>query len=165
MAIWTEYHNSWSPDPAEFVDRASANIRVAFPVIGLTEVDGVLRLLRSIGHGVAADTLLGEYLELRGREWVGLDWREHALGSDLSPETKVAVDAFRRPPSDDRSIVEILSKILETNGWSPVDVERLKAFTADDYYQAFRNYEGGNLAAIIGRALDFMGADDSIAIA
>lgn len=162
-AAWKIYRSSFDDNEKEFIENLAAAFRPNMEIMSLRDLQSVVSVLRGFDQNTQADAFVDEYLSVvdsMKAEWSAdalYAFKEDALTSDLTDEYLVAKLRQVLSPEDldKRSLAQVVRSLMPQQGWNEEDIIRLDSFTADDYYDFFKNERSGDLYYLVKKCLSF----------
>ena len=158
--IWDIYHGSFKDNEADLVKAIKDRLLEGAKWIGVTNVDGVVRLLRELKRNDLADELVDHWIEVIARldvEKLNLEAEplsRHVQDEAFRKKLATAFMALRERPTLDA----VIRKIAEDGGWNAVvDEQVLSEASSKDFYHFFKSIEDKHLHKYVKACLQFGG--------
>lgn len=156
--IWDIYHGSFKDNEADLVKAIKDRLLEGAKWISVTNVDGVVRLLRELKRNDFADELVNRWIEVTGRldvEKLNLEAEplsRHVEDESFRKKLAAAFMALRGRPTLDA----VIRKIAEGGGWNAVvDEQVLSAASPKDFYHFFKSIDDRSLHKYVKACLQF----------
>jgi len=151
---WDIYHNSFKENETEMVRTISDAFIFNFKFLSPRHLDSCVRLLKELGRETEAKELIEFYMQGRAEEKEFFDLTRYTAGIG-DPDVRAALSQRFASFVDQRSPVDVLAKIGQSDGWGSEDIALLSKLTEADFEQIFRNQDSAQLTDIIRAALKF----------
>ena len=161
-AAWRLYHDTLEPNDEVFISALSKAFKNNVAQVSVGNADGAISVLRDIGQEQKAKELVAYYLA-NIKEDSAFD-PSNLFQPIQDSEFSAAVAERLEEKTDSRQLVDVLLSIVQRSGWSPGDEKKLASSTVDDFYEAFRSYQGEHLTSLVKVPLTFGFKEEGIRV-
>ena len=154
---WRLYHDSLDDNAAEIVDIFDRTFDRAAQRITSNNLDATVCLLRDLGFGDLADSLINRYIQIRANDVAVFDPDESGIGAplrdaQLKERFRAHYERVHHPPGLEPS----LASIARGRGWSQEEIAALSRASVDELYRIFKS-AGKRMDSMAKRCLEFEG--------
>ncbi|UQY43294.1 hypothetical protein [Mixta hanseatica] len=155
---WSLYHDSFENNESEVVDGLMQSFESNYRNISPGNLDGLIELMRCLNRNNEASILIKKYIEGRKDERELFNIHSRELIRALKDGE--LIDAFNdfyssSPKVKTESLLDILIRLSQTNGWSDKDIEILSKASIEDFYSTFKASKGQGVHGVVEAALQF----------
>ena len=153
---WRVFHDSFDDNDEEFVHEVIEKVKENMEYIGLDHLDSAAWVLRELGRGNEADSLIELFIKLHKDDTSIFDSGSSFM--TFPPKDPVIKRRFAEVYAQNvtkPSVPEVLRRISENPNWSTKDEEAIADYSADEFYKLFKATKGPELDSIIQVCLDF----------
>jgi hypothetical protein len=152
---WDLFHYSFDDNAEELVEKMYEAVKNHAKHISQSNLSASLMLLRGLGADKKADELLEMVISSNNDpEYFNINHYTFRH----SVEDQKLLDRFAeeyRKKRPQKTLIEVLNRLISTNGWSTEDVEVLANSSEEDYYNLFKSQKSNDLTNYIRACLQF----------
>ena len=153
---WEKYHNTFDDNEEELVYALYEGFKKSSKYISPLNLNGTVELLRDLGHGDKADELIELYVAEREGNPESLNLEMYPFSDDIQDKKIIQrFDEIASKTVDNRSLEDVVSSLVGTNGWNRSDIEVLSRASVDDFYTLFKGTKGPQLGRYVEVCLQF----------
>lgn len=146
---WELYHQTLSIDDNEILDMMYRGARDGLYTITPGNMNSAIVFLRRYGRSQEASDLVRQYVPARASASGFFNDSFLFFDGERDPELASAYESFRSAQVDLRDPVQVLSKIVEHQGYNPEDVALIAKLDAKNIEKIFLEYRGPRLKDIV----------------
>lgn len=152
---WKLYHETFEDNEDELVSTLYERFKIHAKYISLENLYSTVKLLRQLDKSNLAKELIDFYFEINSASLKKYDFRTDISIEIDDPDIIDKIDKIVVEGKRKVAIEEVLSNIIEKNGWNASDEKALSEATPDDYYSLFKKIKGEHLKYYVTRCLEF----------
>ena len=152
---WRVFHDSFDDNADELIDTLSRSFRTHARYITPVNLDGAVRLLRSLGRDNQASRIIDLYIEKRSADADLFNLEESMPGQIKDPEV---LDKFHRQQEltrRQRSLAEICNALLDEKTSRDDDELQLSQAPLDEFVSLFKTQRGTRLSQYVDLCLKY----------
>lgn len=146
---WELYHQTLAVDDEVILDMMFRGARDGIQTITPGNMNSAIVFLRRYGRSQQASELVRQYVSARAPASGFFGDSLLFFDGERDQELVAAYEKFRTSQVDLRDPVQVLSKIVEHQGYNPEDVALVAKLDADNLEKMFLNYRGPRLKNIV----------------
>lgn len=157
---WQIFHGGYGSDEERLAEAFRTSIEAAPELIGITNADTTIRLLRAIGHEALANEIVALWCEAKQRlDPTVLNLADNPLGMEVRDQPfREAIDAAHAAVAPALpSLREVVERLASQNAWGDTDIRVLSASSEDDVYALFKSLSGPKTRPMVRACLQFVG--------
>ena len=157
-AAWRLFHNTFADNEAELVNAIENSFRKSAAQITPLNLNGTVKLLRSLKHSALADELIDYYMVARKADTTLFDLESYPFSSDIT-DTRIR-SLFDQEWTGQQmlpSLLDVIKGVAKNNGWGNIEIQVLRQATENDFYSLFKQDHGEGLGQVIRTCLKFQG--------
>jgi hypothetical protein len=121
-----------------------------------SDLNAMVKIFRSLDHADKADKAIELYIDSKEPTSSLFDISSYSFPSDISDsKIRSRFNEVYTENHDEETVLEILKRIAEKDGWNQADEVILAKTTVEEYEQLFRTEKGRQLSDYIRRCLQF----------
>lgn len=153
---WNIYHETFADNQDEVVDTLFQSFRNNAKYISPINMNGLVTMFRELGEDEKADAVIELYIDIREPTSEVFDLSSYSFAGDVSDEkARERFNEVHASVRTEESLVEVIQRISERDGWSEADMKFLEGQGVDDFLQVFTRVVGPQLPKYVARCLQF----------
>jgi hypothetical protein len=153
---WQLYHCNFSNNQTDVIETIYSSFKSNVNYISPSNLNGTVRLFKSLNETAKATELIDFYIESREAEKDLFDLEQNNFFGDVTdPEVKTRFNDQFLKLAKTETLEQVLNKLSRRTGWSKEDEAVLSSATVDDYYNLFKSLEDRSLPSYIRTSLGF----------
>ncbi len=154
-AGWNAYHQSFANNVDDVATSIFEACMEGVHVLTPMNLNAAVTLLKELGKGEEASTLIDHYFSQRAGDDVITSFDDYAFAQDVTDgELQSRFRETAKREVNGRNARDVLEE-MQTNSWSGSDEVTLSETSVAEYYEIFKSTEGELLPRIVRRALRF----------
>ncbi|EPR36134.1 hypothetical protein dsat_1662 [Alkalidesulfovibrio alkalitolerans DSM 16529] len=158
---WNAYHNSFDNNTREIVNAMFHGCADNIDIISVDQLGQGISLLRQLGEEEKADFLIDTYIKSQRSKIEGFNPGDSFFRRELDGKFLAAIQDVRSSRLDERSLEDVLEKIVNDKGFGESEKEYLLRLSEDEYYSFFKSYSGEKLYFYVKACLMYKGFVDA----
>lgn len=156
-SIWrSSFHNTFEDNEDELVDKLYKNFTQNAKYISVVNLDGTVQLFRQLGRDQLADEIIDLYISEKTGEKKIFALNKHPFRGDIKDnKLKDKFAAVYETQKEIRTLIDVLEKLSDRDGWGQDDEHILSHTTPEEYYALFKSENGLQLSSYIDTCLKF----------
>lgn len=159
---WSLYHNTFDDNTDEFVEALLTAFREDSKYISPRNLNSTMHFMKELDQAEAARTMLDFWIDAHDGNAEAFQTQDLILfDKPLDEELRGAFERKQEELKVEVAPIDVLTRLVSTDGWSQSDEAVLAAVTVDGYYEMFKSFRDERLSSVIRRCLQFGGGNEA----
>lgn len=155
-AAWRLYHDTFADNKPELIRRLYESFEINAKYISRVNLNGTVRLFRNLDENDLATQVIDLYIEAHKDNPLVFNLKDYSFSDEITDdEIKIRFGKLTDEAKEERTVRDVLSKIVGKNGWNGEDEKILANASIDEFFEVFKNEEGEHLGSYVDECLRF----------
>lgn len=159
---WNLFNNNFNNNEDEVISSLYNSFIKNIDNLFLKDLNSIVLLFKSLGEREKATELICFYIDSKQEDIESFNpqdiyFRDYITDSEIAE--RLAAEYEKKSPK--HTALEVLDKMIATNGWNEEYIKILASTSIEDYYTLFKSFNTQNISSYIYKCLQFSNYSDN----